>query len=56
MRLSGWCRNYFRPSLKKLLSKEEVRIYQELNCKNSCNPDTYSEQLNKSAACDLINS
>ncbi len=55
-RIAGWCRNDFRPGLKKLLTKEERRIYRELSCKNDGNFDTYSEQLNKSAASDLINS
>ena len=56
LRIAGWCRHYFRPGLKKLLTKEEVRIYKELNCKNESNAVIYSEQLNKLAANDLINS
>ena len=56
LRIAGWCRRYFRPGLKKLLTKEEVRIYKELSCKNESNPVIYSEMHNKFAANDLINS
>lgn len=54
-RLAGWCRNDFRPGLKKLLSKEDLRLYRELSCKNDGNFDTYSEILNKASANELIN-
>ena len=56
LRIAGWSRNQFRPGLKKLLSKEEVRVYKELNCKNDSNYDIYSELRNKFAANDRINS
>ena len=55
-RIAGWCRNDLRPRMKELLSKEELRLMKALNAEKYCNFDIYSEQHNKLAANERINS